>query len=390
MKKLLVILIMVALVPFTTGCRIDGLWGFDDDSGTTTDGTVTVNNNIVLTGLTPGAIVTYNGVSYTVPSTGNLTIVKSSSSTQKFSYNVGGTIVWYEIPVTTTDTTYTFGTTTFPPTTTAPTGTTTYLTINSRTVKVGGSQVELGLDSTTATAIGQSTTQDLEFLITFNEAVTNATTSYKFSIDNVSTTVNTGVDVASISGSTPTNTGNITISQPTTKTIKVVVNNAVTLSNVAYKVTLSNSSIQSAADSTVKVYTPIVVYITKGAILQSWSALDSTGTLIGTAKAPTATGITVPAATTRKIKMTFDENVQTTTIDTTSFTFKGTSGTTLSYSSFFDAPVVSSKDITFPFKTGVSLTAAKAYTISWSAGSIKDTAGFAIPKIITSVAFTAQ
>jgi len=33
MRKLFVIALLVALIPFTTGCRVGGLWGFDDDSG---------------------------------------------------------------------------------------------------------------------------------------------------------------------------------------------------------------------------------------------------------------------------------------------------------------------------------------------------------------------
>ncbi|MBF0501329.1 MAG: hypothetical protein HQM09_14410 [Candidatus Riflebacteria bacterium] len=35
MRKFFVIVLMVALLPFATGCRIGGLWGFDDNNGTT-------------------------------------------------------------------------------------------------------------------------------------------------------------------------------------------------------------------------------------------------------------------------------------------------------------------------------------------------------------------
>ncbi|MBI3039549.1 hypothetical protein HYY75_10990 [bacterium] len=36
MRKILVIVLMVGLIPFVTGCRIDGLWGFDEGDGATT------------------------------------------------------------------------------------------------------------------------------------------------------------------------------------------------------------------------------------------------------------------------------------------------------------------------------------------------------------------
>ncbi|HEY9070444.1 MAG TPA: hypothetical protein VIV61_09300 [Candidatus Ozemobacteraceae bacterium] len=36
MRKLLALLLVTALIPFLTGCRVDGLWGYDDDEGTVT------------------------------------------------------------------------------------------------------------------------------------------------------------------------------------------------------------------------------------------------------------------------------------------------------------------------------------------------------------------
>lgn len=42
MRKILALLLVLALVPFTTGCRIDGLWGYDDDDSSS----VTTYNNI--------------------------------------------------------------------------------------------------------------------------------------------------------------------------------------------------------------------------------------------------------------------------------------------------------------------------------------------------------
>ena len=33
------IILLVALIPFTTGCRVGGLWGYDDDSGSNIGGT---------------------------------------------------------------------------------------------------------------------------------------------------------------------------------------------------------------------------------------------------------------------------------------------------------------------------------------------------------------
>ncbi|HNW34006.1 MAG TPA: hypothetical protein PKM25_03685, partial [Candidatus Ozemobacteraceae bacterium] len=34
MRKIFALILMIALVPFMTGCRIDGLWGYDDDEST--------------------------------------------------------------------------------------------------------------------------------------------------------------------------------------------------------------------------------------------------------------------------------------------------------------------------------------------------------------------
>ncbi len=43
MRKILALFLVVALVPFLTGCRIDGLWGYDDDDVSS----VSAYNNIV-------------------------------------------------------------------------------------------------------------------------------------------------------------------------------------------------------------------------------------------------------------------------------------------------------------------------------------------------------
>lgn len=58
MRKLLVIALMVALVPFMTGCRIGGLWGNDDDSGPDYPaGGVAVNNILNLGVQIPAGVV---------------------------------------------------------------------------------------------------------------------------------------------------------------------------------------------------------------------------------------------------------------------------------------------------------------------------------------------
>lgn len=52
MRKLFVIALLVALIPFTTGCRVGGLWGYDDDSGSNIGGTAAVavaKNTVTLT-----------------------------------------------------------------------------------------------------------------------------------------------------------------------------------------------------------------------------------------------------------------------------------------------------------------------------------------------------
>lgn len=44
MRKILALLLVTALIPFLTGCRIDGLWGYDDDD--TIPASVSTTNNI--------------------------------------------------------------------------------------------------------------------------------------------------------------------------------------------------------------------------------------------------------------------------------------------------------------------------------------------------------
>ena len=46
MRKLLVLALVVCLFPFAVGCRVDGLWGYENDDSTNT--TTTVANNVVL------------------------------------------------------------------------------------------------------------------------------------------------------------------------------------------------------------------------------------------------------------------------------------------------------------------------------------------------------
>ena len=64
MRKILIIALMVALVPFATGCRINGLWGNDDGGTIATTTTPTTNQALFIpvdledsglstTGLTP-------------------------------------------------------------------------------------------------------------------------------------------------------------------------------------------------------------------------------------------------------------------------------------------------------------------------------------------------
>ncbi|MBP7634226.1 Ig-like domain-containing protein [Candidatus Ozemobacteraceae bacterium] len=47
MRKILALLLVTALIPFLTGCRIDGLWGYDDDDSTVTP-SVANNLNVAL------------------------------------------------------------------------------------------------------------------------------------------------------------------------------------------------------------------------------------------------------------------------------------------------------------------------------------------------------
>jgi len=98
MRKLFVLFVLAALIPFTTGCRIDGLWGYDDDSGQYAVATTsTVKNTVNLSVAVPataiskadiqaGATVVMDGVTLapTLDSTGT-DYVKDAAGNYVFS-----------------------------------------------------------------------------------------------------------------------------------------------------------------------------------------------------------------------------------------------------------------------------------------------------------------
>ena len=76
MRKYLVVFLMVALIPFTVGCRLGGLWGFDDEDGT------------IWTGAAPVTPVTTVPLIMTVPNTIGLASIKTDFAAADATFSI--------------------------------------------------------------------------------------------------------------------------------------------------------------------------------------------------------------------------------------------------------------------------------------------------------------
>lgn len=102
MRKILALFLAIALVPFLTGCRIDGLWGYDDDSTSS----VTAYNNIAPVIRVPAA----GGVLASLQGTPadslrcfiKVTAARSASGWLELTSTVTATSVTFALPVGTT------------------------------------------------------------------------------------------------------------------------------------------------------------------------------------------------------------------------------------------------------------------------------------------------
>jgi hypothetical protein len=76
MRKFLVVFLMVALIPFTVGCRLGGLWGFDDEDGT------------IWTGAAAPTTLATIPLTMTVPNTIGLASIKTDFAASDATFSV--------------------------------------------------------------------------------------------------------------------------------------------------------------------------------------------------------------------------------------------------------------------------------------------------------------
>lgn len=103
MRKILALFLAIALVPFLTGCRIDGLWGYDDDSTSS----VTAYNNIAPVIRIPvgntGLLASLQGTAAsTLQCFIKVTAAKSASGWLELTSTVAATSVTFALPAGTT------------------------------------------------------------------------------------------------------------------------------------------------------------------------------------------------------------------------------------------------------------------------------------------------
>ncbi|HOY68825.1 MAG TPA: hypothetical protein PLP29_18245 [Candidatus Ozemobacteraceae bacterium] len=103
MRKLLALLLVTALIPFLTGCRVDGLWGYDDDESSAS---ITKYNNIAPVIRVPVANGVLKSLKGTAPSSlrcfVKVTAAKAVSGWLEMAPSVSPEAVLFTLPAGTT------------------------------------------------------------------------------------------------------------------------------------------------------------------------------------------------------------------------------------------------------------------------------------------------
>ena len=436
MKRLFVVVCLLALVPFTVGCRVGGLWGYDDDEGTAPVVTTAENVTLQADMTIPATEMDSTGSSlkmYEVElaiKIGGVTLTPASKETgtvnnvYKFSQKVarsGVTIdasgnsvfeIWAgssklftgTLPVGVTGGTADNATNSYAITLTPDgkggyTVTVTYIApgaVTGTTVTQPAPVTSLLVESvgyaigdvyyvlTNATNVPFSGTK---VRVTFNTLVSDPISSFTVTFTSAGGTTSTfsaasiGDDFGATVATDTTSTNQRTIVDFELKGANLDRLKPAT----QYTVAFVNSTAVRADSATVSLTAPSSIsFTTKKTSLQSWVARDAASASVGSS----VTGKVTTATT--KVELTFDHDVQipdAASLATAEFAIDNVSAT---YGTYFDTPTQpSSKVLSVPFKSGYALTSGKSYTIIYKTGTFTDTTGNLIDTTST-ISFTVE
>ena len=252
-------------------------------------------------------------------------------------------------------------------------------------VQIGANNfAPLSQTSTDPTPTGATNFDNMVFKIVFNQPVTTIGTTYKFTVDNVTG----GTSVTTIVQTDNKMTIAYDPTDATSKTVLITV--GAVLKTITggdlYKVTFSkaDASLKSTTGS-LPLASDVTVYITKGAILQSYAV--SATTITNLSSTPT---FTVASLTAGPINLTFSEDMAITP-DISKIMFKIGTGNSVALSNYFTAArdTVNTKILVLTKKTTATFTA-KTYALTFTGGSLKDSKGYRLPETQQTLSFIAQ
>lgn len=422
MKRLFVFVCLLALVPFTVGCRIGGLWGYDEDNDdaaavVTTASNVTLQADMTVpatemdsTGsslkifeveltlkiggvsLTPASKSAGTNNVYkflkqvartdvTIDASGNSTFEIWSGTAKLFS----GTFPVGVTGGTAENATNTYAITLTPDGKGGYTVSVTYIAPGA-TTGVDVPQTAAA-DSLFVESVGYAIGEDYYALknatnvpfsgtkvrVTFNTLVSKPVSDFTvtFTSSGGLTSTFTAASIGEDFGAT-VGTDTTSVNGRTTVDFELKGANAdrlkpATLYTVTY---VSSTAVRADTETTGLTAPDSISFTTKKTSLQSWIARDSKDAQTGsstTGKVTTATS---------KVQLTFDHEIEVpdaASLATAEFTI---GGATAAYGTYFDTPTkASAKVLSVPFKSGNTLTAGKAYTISYGSGTFKDSTG---------------